>query len=58
MHHGTFLYFLCLQPLKKHSRTSPDIQFKEFQLTKKLDLERTMSESGKPFRKKNQIKEL
>ena len=30
---------------KKHSRTSPDAQFKEFSLTeqKKLDLERTMN---------------
>ena len=35
---------MCEQILKKHSRTSPDVQFKEFSLTKqKLDLERTMS---------------
>ena len=34
--------------------TSPDIQFKEFSLTKqkKLDLERTMSKVRKPFLKK------
>ena len=41
---------------KKHSRTSPDAQFKEFSLTKqKLDQEWTMSELKKPFLK-NQIK--
>ena len=39
--------------LKKHNRTSPDVQFKEFSLTKqKLDLARTISELGKPFLKK------
>ena len=44
---------------KKHSRTSPDVQFKEFSLTKqKLDQERIMSELGKPFPKKNQIKKI
>ena len=33
--------------IKKHS--SPEVQFKEFSLAKqKLDLERTMSELGKP----------
>ena len=32
--------------LKKHSRTSHDVQFKEFSLTK-LDLKRTMGELGK-----------
>ena len=38
---------------KKHSRRSPDVQFKEFSLTKqKLDIEWTMSELGKPFPKK------
>ena len=44
--------------VKKHSRTSPDVQFKEFSLTKqkKLDLERTMNELGKPFRKKSDPK--
>ena len=43
---------------KKHSRTSPDVQFKAFCLTKqKLDLERTMSELGKPL-KKNEIKNI
>ena len=38
---------------KKHSRTSPGVQFKKFSLSKqkKLDLERTMSELEKPFRK-------
>ena len=37
---------------KKHSKTSPDVQFKDFSLTKqKLDLERTMSELGNPFPK-------
>ena len=43
--------------IKKHSRTSPDVQFKEFSLTKqkKLDLEWNISELRKPF-KKNQIK--
>ena len=42
---------------KKHSRTSPDEQFKEFSLTKqKLDLERTMNEPGKPFPKKSDTK--
>ena len=43
--------------IKKHSRTSPDIQFKEFSLTKqkKLELEWTMSELRKPFLK-NHIK--
>ena len=40
---------------KKHSRTSPEVQFKEFSLTKqKLDLERTICELGKPL--KNHIK--
>ena len=41
--------------LKKHSRTSPDVQFEEFSLTKqkrKLDQERTKNGFGKPFRKK------
>ena len=38
----------------KHSRTSPDVQFKEFLLNKqKLDLERTMNELGKPFTNKS-----
>ena len=42
---------------KKHSRTSPDVQFKEFSLTKqKLDHERTMSELRKPFPKKSDQK--
>ena len=42
---------------KKHRRTSPDVQFKEFSLTKqKLDLERTMNGLGKPFRKKSDPK--
>ena len=40
-------------PKKKRSRTCPDVQFKEFSLIKKekLDLERTLSELGKPFPK-------
>ena len=44
--------------VKKHSRTSPDVQFKEFSLTKqkKLDLEWTMSELRKPFLKKSDKK--
>ena len=43
--------------IKKHSRTSPDVQFKEFSLTKTeaLDLERTTSEFEKTILK-NQIK--
>ena len=32
-----------LDEIKKHSRTSPDVQFNEFSLNKKLDLERTES---------------
>ena len=37
-----------VERIKKHSRTSPDVKFKEFSLIKqKLDLERTMSELGK-----------
>ena len=43
---------------KKHSRTSPDVQFKEFSLTTpKLDIEQTMSELGKHFLK-NQIEKI
>ena len=43
--------------IKKLSRTSSDVQFKEFSLTKqKLHLERTMSELGKPFLKKSEEK--
>ena len=41
----------------KQSRTSPDVQFKEFSLTKKLDLDRTMNELEKSFLK-NQIKKI
>ena len=38
---------------KKHSRTSPDVKFKEFSLTnRKLDQEWTMNGLGRPFRKK------
>ena len=38
--------------VKKHSRTSPDVQFKEFSLTKqKLGLARANNGLGKPFRK-------
>ena len=44
--------------LQKHHRTSPDVQFNEFSLSKqKLDLERTMSELGEQF-SKNQIENL
>ena len=48
--------------IKKHSRSSPDVQFKEFSLTKqkKLDLEWNISELRKPFkkiRKKNKKKQ-
>ena len=43
--------------IKKHSRTSPDVQFKEFSLTKQKTRPRmAMSELRKPFFKKNQIK--
>ena len=40
---------------KKHSRTSPDPQFKEFSVTKnkKLEIEWTMNRLGKPFRKQS-----
>ena len=42
-----------------NSRTSPDVQFKEFSLTEqKLDLDRLMSELGKPIPQKNQIKTI
>ena len=40
--------------VKKHSRTSPDVQFNKISMTKqKLDLERTMNRLEKPFRKKS-----
>ena len=40
--------------IKKHSRTSPDVQFKEFSLNKKkLDLKLSMNGLEKPFRKKS-----
>ena len=43
---------------KKHSRTSPDVQFKEFSLTKQKTRPRTDYEwIGKPFRK-NPIQNL
>ena len=46
-----------LDEIKKDSRTSPDVQFKKnHRLNKKLDLEWTMSELGKPFRKKSDPK--
>ena len=39
--------------LKKHRRTSPEVNFRKLSLTKqKLDLERTLIELGKPFPKK------
>ena len=43
---------------KKHSRTSPEVQFKKFSWTKnrKLALERTMNGLRKPFRKKSDAK--
>ena len=41
-----------VERIKKHSRTSRDVQFKEFSLTtQKLDLEGTMNGLEKPFRK-------
>ena len=44
---------LCEQVLKKHSRTSPDVQFRKFSLSKqKIDLERTISEFQKTTLKK------
>ena len=40
--------------VKKHSRTSPDVQFKEFSLTKQETRPKTDYEwIGKPFRKKS-----
>ena len=43
---------------KKHGRTSPDVQFKKFSMNKqKQDLERTISELGKPFLK-NKIQKI
>ena len=43
---------------KKHSRTIPGIQFKEFSLTSQiLDLEQTISKSENLF-VKNQIKKI
>ena len=42
---------------KKHSRTSPDVQFKEFSLNEqKTGPSRTMSELRKPFLKKSDEK--
>ena len=44
--------------VKKHSRTSPDVQFKEFSLTKQKTRPRmAMSELRKPLLK-NQIKKI
>ena len=43
--------------IEKHSRTSPDVQFKEFSLTKQKTRPRTDYEwIGKPFRKKSDPK--
>ena len=43
--------------LKKHSRTSPDVQFKEFPLTKQKTRPRTnINGMEKPFRKKSDPK--
>ena len=48
--------FVFRQSKLEHSRTSPDVQFA---LTKqKLELERTISELGKPFPKKKQFKKI
>ena len=47
--------------VKKHSRTSPDVQFKEFSLTKKTRPktdEWTMNGLEKPFRKNIRSKKL
>ena len=44
--------FLFDEVKKKHSRTSPDVQFKEFSLTK----QKTMNGLGKPLRKKSDPK--
>ena len=41
---------------KKHCRTSPDVQFKNFHWPKKIDIERTTRELEKPFRKKSDKK--
>ena len=43
--------------VKKHSRTSPEVQFKEFSLTEKLDLKRTMNGLEKPL-EKNPIQKI
>ena len=43
--------------VKKHSRTSPEVQFKEFSMTKQKTRPRTDYELiGKTISKKNQIK--
>ena len=43
-----------LDEMKKHSRTSPDVQFNKFVLTKeKLDLKRSMIELQKSFLNKS-----
>ena len=50
---------MCKQILKKHSRTSPGVQIKEFSVTyKKLDLERTINGLEKIISIKNQIKNM
>ena len=44
---------------KKHSRTSHEVQLNKFSLNKqKLEIERTMSELGKPFPKKSDGKKI
>ena len=49
--------FFLFDEVKKHSRTSPDVQFKEFSLTnRKLDREQTINGLGKPFTKKSDPK--
>ena len=43
--------------LEKHSMTSPEVQFKEFSLTKqKVDLEGSMIKLEKPFVKNQKIR--
>ena len=45
--------------LKKHSRTSPDVQFKEFSSTEqKINQKRTMSELVKPVAKQSDLKNI
>ena len=43
---------------KKHSRTSPDVQFNEFSLTKKTKPKTYYEWIGKPISKKKQITKI